>query len=874
MLNLRFAAIGLTLLIIANFSFSQDRRQLDNPKHQFPIKITQDLYDPASSPKEDLCTPVYNSGCGMGDGFEDFAIAEIENYNSLCDDLNGTGWSQYLELGPAILFPGITYEVEMSTGYSNQYVTIWIDFNDDFELTEDEIILFDFVMEDVGVMYTVEVTIPMTPYLGMHYMRARTNWQSSCDDPCASYGYGEAEDYYVIIGDAASGDVEGSVVEYSGGAPISGAIINLEGIFDYTTETEPDGGFAFDFVFTGEYTISCEKEGYNFEEYVIMVEEDLVTEIDFQLTQPTIELNTESINVSLPVNGEYEEIAWVENNGDGELLWSASIAFQSKETKEYLDLQFEYPAENGYGEAGIETDGNYLYTTMWNENNINKYDLDGTFIESFTITGVFGLRDLAYDGTYFYGCSGSPTVYEMDFENEVLVSTFEAPIMVRGIAYNPDEDYFYANNWNTPITMFDKTGNVLGEFETGPIGENYYGFAYDNVSFGGPYLWGYAQTGDSQNELVQIQLPSGVETGFSLDIATVISGPTFQAAGGLFTHPNLIYGKWTIGGLVQGETIWGLELSEANTWIGLAPYTGTVQPGESEPINIMLNAIDQDPGQYNAEIHFTSWPEVGNPVIEVELTITEGVEAPENLVYTVDCEIAELCWEYAGTNQPDSFAIYINDDVTYAEENCYEIYGPDFYNCYVTAWLDGIESIPSNETSFEIPFPDDMEPNSLMVDSLVYENVYLSWQMPIGCAEVSGYNIYRNNEKINDTPLIELKYSDVLMEAGTFEYYTTAVYGYGESDPSNTEMVVFTSLNENQEKEFVIFPNPVKGKLNIRTKNSPCNFSLMNNQGIVVVSQKITDNDNQIDLSEFKPGLYFLKLENSDGVFSHKLIVE
>ena len=47
---------------------------------------------------------------------------------------------------------------------------------------------------------------------------------------------------------------------------------------------------------------------------------------------------------------------------------------------------------------------------------------------------------------------------ELDFENAALVSTFVAPTNVRAIAYNHDEDVFYANNWSTNITIFDASG--------------------------------------------------------------------------------------------------------------------------------------------------------------------------------------------------------------------------------------------------------------------------------------------------------------------------------------------------------------------------------------------------------------------------------
>ena len=120
-----------------------------------------------------------------------------------------------------------------------------------------------------------------------------------------------------------------------------------------------------------------------------------------------------------------------------------------------------------------------------------------------------------------------------------------------------------------------KQGTLLGSFPVGPVGDNYYGLAYgDESSYNS--LWGYAQVGNSENELVHMELPDGNETGVYLDLSSVLNGPITSLAGGLFTHPNLITGMWTIGGLVQNEWLWGLELATCQPpWIYVDPTSGT-----------------------------------------------------------------------------------------------------------------------------------------------------------------------------------------------------------------------------------------------------------------------------------------------------------
>ena len=227
------------------------------------------------------------------------------------------------------------------------------------------------------------------------------------------------------------------------------------------------------------------------------------------------------------------------------------------------DFQFEYNVYHDQGEAGIESDG-YIYTTKWNGNAFFKYELDGTFVEEFTVTGCpVGIRDLAYDGQYFYGSNSSTTVYEIDFSSKTVISTFTAPVAVRAIAYDPTADGgnggFWANNWSSDITLFKRDGTYISSFTVVGLG-SFYGFAWENYSDGDPYLWGYSQQGTNQNTLVKMQLPGGTQLE-TYDI-TDSGVTTTQVAGGLCISDAFVSGKWSFCGVVQNTVIWGLELCD------------------------------------------------------------------------------------------------------------------------------------------------------------------------------------------------------------------------------------------------------------------------------------------------------------------------
>ena len=231
-------------------------------------------------------------------------------------------------------------------------------------------------------------------------------------------------------------------------------------------------------------------------------------------------------------------------------------------TEDLFDWQFEWPVGVGTGEAGIETDGTYMYTTQWNGTTFHRYAMDGTYIEEFSVTGCPGaIRDLAYDGQYFYGGAATNTVYEMDFDAQVVISTINAPVAVRAIAYDPVNDGFWANNWSDTITLFDRNGTTLDSFPCG-VFQSYYGFAWEDVLPDGPYLWGYSQDGASLNQLVQFDIALGQETGVNFDIGSIFNIGT-GIAGGLCISDAFVPGMWTICGTSQNTIIWGVELGDA-----------------------------------------------------------------------------------------------------------------------------------------------------------------------------------------------------------------------------------------------------------------------------------------------------------------------
>ena len=144
------------------------------------------------------CTPT--ADCSFGDGIIYFKAQGFTNFSG-CDTTDMLpGYADFTGLTGLKLSAGNSQPIRLLSGYADQFVSIWIDDNDDGQFSSDERILTD---HPVGVSFeNVDLYVPSDLTLGFHRLRIQTNWQAiSSEDPCEMGEYGETEDYTVEIAD-------------------------------------------------------------------------------------------------------------------------------------------------------------------------------------------------------------------------------------------------------------------------------------------------------------------------------------------------------------------------------------------------------------------------------------------------------------------------------------------------------------------------------------------------------------------------------------------------------------------------------------------------------------------------------------------------
>jgi hypothetical protein len=137
--------------------------------------------------------------------------------------------------------------------------------------------------------------------------------------------------------------------------------------------------------------------------------------------------------------------------------------------------------------------------------------------------------------------------------------------------------------------------------------------------------------------------------------------------------------------------------------------------------------------------------------------------------------------------------------------------------------------------------------------------------------EFQGYNVYRNNSRLNSHPLSGLNYTDT-DDGLQKEYYVTAVYETAGEKSSNHVIVSATQLNGFHQTFVTVFPNPAKD--NIYVEGDYDRLQLFSPDGkeirrIASSGKTITG----IDVRNISSGLYLLAVKKGNLTEYYKVVV-
>lgn len=213
--------------------------------------------------------------------------------------------------------------------------------------------------------------------------------------------------------------------------------------------------------------------------------------------------------------------------------------------------------------AGCFWDGTQFWVAQWNSDSIYTLDATGAVTDDFVIAGVTGARSFTSDGTSLYIGSATTEIWEIDPVAKTLTSTISTSgLNCRYLTYDATLDGgsggFWTGQYGDDINSVNMSGVTLSTLPATTHGLlGVYGMAYDDYTFGGPYLWAFDQSNTSIANIVQLDM-TGNPTGNVYDTQADFAG---GLGGGLW------FGTFggqaaSIGGISQGTSLFVYERTQ------------------------------------------------------------------------------------------------------------------------------------------------------------------------------------------------------------------------------------------------------------------------------------------------------------------------
>ncbi len=196
-------------------------------------------------------------------------------------------------------------------------------------------------------------------------------------------------------------------------------------------------------------------------------------------------------------------------------------------------------------------------------------------------------------------------------------------------------------------------------------------------------------------------------------------------------------------------------------------------------------------GSYTYEV-LAVYSSGNSPLSDPAVAVIAVVTPPENPVFTiVNGNDVLITWDLPiNQTTPSFYTVYRDGAGVHTTDNGSVLTWTDTglengdFNFWLTATYDAGESIATDTTLVQIAV---MNPPTGLAADVSLDMVHLTWVEPINASGLQGYTIHRDNVEIAHITDAEiLVYDDNDLAGGNYQYFVTATFTVGESEPSNT----------------------------------------------------------------------------------------
>ena len=437
------------------------------------------------------------------------------------------------------------------------------------------------------------------------------------------------------------------------------------------TYTNAEGQYSLE-VLRGRKTLRVSAVEYISHSEIIDVQGD--TTINIALNSPRI-ITSDNISLTTYPYLEQTDTITITNTGNGTLVWSSITEYEGLALVEDSTIQrrnsrslwdsIQTFATRENAEQAVVTDGFFIYTSSWmRPGEFNRYTPNGEYVETFFIENVGMIRNLSYNGNYFYGTDATNVILKLDLDNQTLLGSIETDIPeIRHCSFNRQDGSLLAGDWNS-LYRIDTTSGTSQQIRSDLA--NVYSSAFDNLSAGGPYLWLFSQTSQDNGPSACIRQFDISANDFTDRIHYLddIEISDASLAGGICASEYVCEGKFVLLANVQNpsgsNTIATYEIGRTNSVARAERKSGSIAPSESESIPVRASATET--GEYASTIRYRAavMGRQSNDVIVTISSIAPECDAVQRITATTDNSTITLEWSPVelGEYESVSYLVY------------------------------------------------------------------------------------------------------------------------------------------------------------------------------------------------------------------------
>ncbi len=425
-----------------------------------------------------------------------------------------------------------------------------------------------------------------------------------------------------------TGSISGFIRSTGNNLPVPNTTISIQTAGN-STSTDSSGHYAIDDVVAGQYPVRISALGYNLVTDTIVIGDQIHLERNYLLSpsqlqvslhpQDTVIFPTDTLIALLSDSiSTTTRSIYLRNVGNQSINWNTELDFE-RATEDEIDyygdrvLQWNASQAVGGDQAlfGVEFDGNHFWITGANNyshpHKLYKLNRSGQLIASYNCpdqTGLFGWRDLAWDGHYLYA-SYSSYIDRIDTANgEVLQRYLTTLNPARAIAIDTATHTMYYCDQRSSIYQMDLvTGTVIGTLPN-PFGlSGINGLAWYPNDTDNKFLFAFCRDQSSYSRGARIYK---IDPSTGLSTPQTFPGYTSENAAGIAITPLWDSYSWSAVALIENpvgdDRLELYQLDPYAQWLRLSPRQATISSSSRDSLIVTFDASNIPAGIHRASI--------------------------------------------------------------------------------------------------------------------------------------------------------------------------------------------------------------------------------------------------------------------------------